>query len=427
MHTEQSQYVNARLIDGTGAAPVEDAVLAVADDGTIRYAGPAGNAPAAAPGETSVDLGGRTLLPGFFDCHVHFGLGSGGGPTAVLMSRPSTLLFESARLMRETLHAGITTARDLGGIDAGCREAVARGLIEGPRLQVAVRVVGHTGGHADFTLPSGLRLFEEQTALVDSPDEARLQTRKLLRDGADVIKVCATGGMSSPTDQPEDEGLTEEEIRTVVEEAARNRGCPVAAHAQGTTGIHHAIRGGVASVEHGYGLDAGGRDLMLEHGTVLVPTLSTGLRMPARGTVPEYQWQKKARWTAAIEENIAAAIAADVPVALGTDSGVCPHGANLRELGHLVGLGMRPMDALLAGTRNAARLLGLESRLGTLEPGKLADFVVTATDPLTDIASLATPDTIVLVAQSGEIRKNTLPSAAPGPAPARLGSRSPSA
>ncbi|MEU1048659.1 amidohydrolase family protein [Streptomyces sp. NPDC005897] len=404
--THRARYTHARLIDGTGAAPVTDAVLIVGESGAIEYAGPRVGAPAT-PGAPVTDLGGRTLLPGFIDAHVHFAVGSPGGLTGSLMTRASVRTFETARRMRQTLHAGITTARDLGGVDAGYREAVERGLIDGPRLQTAVRVVSHTGGHGDFTLPSGVRINEEFTALADTRDDARLETRKLLRDGADVIKVCATGGMSSPCDGPDDEGLTEEEIRAVVDETRRHGGRPVAAHAQGAAGIRNAVRGGVTSVEHGYGMDAECRELMGEQGTFLVPTLSTVFRMPARGTIPEYHWQKKTRWAGITKENVSAAIEAGVTIALGTDSGMCPHAENLSELGYLVELGMDPMAAIQAGTRNAARLMGMEDRVGTLEAGKLADFVVTDADPLTDIAALADPSAIVLVAQEGRVRKDT--------------------
>ncbi|MFD7281807.1 amidohydrolase family protein [Streptomyces sp. NPDC059862] len=411
--TPRARYINARLIDGTGAAPVADAVLVVDDGGTIEYAGPAAGAPAT-PGAPITDLGGRTLLPGFIDTHVHFAVGAPGGLLGSFLTRPSVHTFETARRMRQTLHAGITTARDLGGIDAGYREALERGLIDGPRLRTAVRIMSHTGGHGDFTLPSGVRVHEDATALADTRDQARLETRKLLRDGADVIKVCATGGMSSPCDGPDDEGLTEDEIRAVVDETRRHGGRPVAAHAQGTAGIRNAVRAGVTSVEHGYGVDAECRELMGEQGTFLVPTLSTVFRMPERGTIPEYHWQKKSRWAGITKENVAAAIEADVTIALGTDSGMCPHAENLTELGYLVELGMDPMAAIRAGTRDAARLLGMDDRVGTLESGKLADFVVADADPLTGIGALADASTIVLVAQEGRVRKDTRASRSTG-------------
>jgi len=181
-------FTGARLIDGTGAAPV-DAAAAVIEDGTFTYVGPAHSRPTVT-GETVIDLGGRTLLPGFFDCHVHFLMDSNADLTGrLLRNQPTLTVFERARRMRETLYAGVTTVRDLGGIDAGYREAVALGLIEGPRLNVALRLISHTGGHADFRLPSGFdpsELVGPFSELADDSAQARLATRRLLRDGADV-------------------------------------------------------------------------------------------------------------------------------------------------------------------------------------------------------------------------------------------------
>ena len=416
--TKRTVLTGARLIDGTGAAPVAGAA-AVIEDGTFTYVGPTRSRPTAL-GETVIDLGGRTLLPGFFDCHVHFLMDSNADFTGrLLRNEPTLTVFERARRMRETLHAGVTTVRDLGGIDAGYREAVALGLIEGPRLNVALRLISHTGGHADFRLPSGFdpsELVGPFSELADDPAEARLATRRLLRDGADVIKVCASGGVNSPSDQPEDEGLTIEEIAAVVEETNRHRGRPVAAHAQGAQGIKNALRGGVSSIEHGYLVDTEGIDLMLEKGTFLVPTLATfhvedGLFAPAA-------LEKKRRLAESAMDRLAEAVRQGVKVALGTDSGVGPHAQNLRELGHMVKLGMSPLEAIRAGTLHAAQLLRLDESLGTIEPGKIADLVVCDGDPVTDIGILGEPDNIVLVVQGGSIIKDRLPIPRHGPAAA---------
>ncbi|MGW4125218.1 amidohydrolase family protein [Nocardia sp. NPDC004711] len=406
-----TQLINARLIDGTGATPVDNAVIAIDDSGRITHAGP-GPGPAPTAGETIIDLGGRTVVPGFIDCHVHFGIGH----VSELLEPPrhwaSLAAFQTAQRLCQTLAAGVTTARDLGGLDAGYREAVAGGLVEGPRLHVAVRMISHTGGHADFTQPSGVDVDplrpQPLTEIADSVGEARVATRRVIRDGADVIKVCATGGVSSPADQPDDEGLATTEMAAIVEEATRHRGRPVAAHAQGAAGIRNAVLAGVTSIEHGYGIDDETIDLMLEHRTVLVPTLTTAATIPKQGTVPDFLYQKKIRWSALAMERVAQAIARGVPIALGTDSGVSAHGQNLRELGHLVDLGLSPMGAIQAGTRVAARLLGLDTTLGTIEPGKLADLVVCRTDPLHDITTLADPDNILLVMQAGRTAKDSL-------------------
>jgi imidazolonepropionase-like amidohydrolase len=308
--------------------------------------------------------------------------------------------------MRETLHAGVTTARDLGGIDAGYRDAVARGLIEGPRLHVALRLMSHTGGHADFRLPSGYdpsALLDPFSELADDPAQVRVATRRLLREGADVIKVCATGGVNSPSDQPEDEGLTVEEIAAVVDETRRHRGRPVAAHAQGAQGIKNALRGGVTSVEHGYLIDDEGIDLMLEKSAFVVPTLSTFHVEREHFTAAAYE--KKMRMAEAAMDRLGEAVRRGVKVALGTDSGVFAHGQNLRELGHMVKLGLSPLEAIHAGTLNAAQLLGLDESLGTVEPGKIADLVVCDGDPVADIDVLGDPANVMLVMQEGRLVK----------------------
>ncbi|WP_241562415.1 metal-dependent hydrolase family protein [Streptomyces hoynatensis] len=405
----------ARLVDGTGAAPVADAEVHTGERGEVTYAGPAAAAPPRPRGARLVEAAGQTVLPGFVDCHVHFAVGSSAEIGRRFAADPTVEVLRTAERMRRTLHAGVTTARDLGGAPAGFRTAVAEGLIEGPRLHTAVRILGHTGGHADFSVPHGPAGLDTSAGLgeiADTVDEVRVAVRRLLREGADVIKLCATGGMGSPYDQPDDEGLTEEEIRAVVEEAARHGGRPVAAHAQGTAGIRNAIRGGVTSVEHGYGIDDEGLDLALERGTFLVPTLSTTFDGLDRSRMEPYHYEKKIRWSEKTKVNISRAIERGARIALGTDSGVCPHARNLRELIHLVALGMSPMDAIVAGTRTAAELLGLADLIGTLEPGKAADLVVCEGDPLTDIAALADPDRIRYVVQQGVVRK------APGPLPA---------
>jgi imidazolonepropionase-like amidohydrolase len=397
----------ARLVDGTGAAPVEDAVLLI-DGGALRYAGPASQAPRTPLGVPELDAGGRTVLPGFFDCHVHLGFAHGSPHARRGELDPVLRTLDTADRLRQTLDAGITTARDLGGLPAGYRTAVAAGRIVGPRLHTAVRIISHTGGHADVRLPDGTDLSGGMSEIADTADEARLAVRRVLRDGADLVKVCATGGMASPYDQPEDEGLLEEEIRAVVDEARRHGGKPVAAHAQGTAGILNALRGGVTSLEHAYGLDRQALEIAGEREVFVVPTLSTVYAGINRDTMPDYHYQKKVRWSGITKENIARAIEQGARIALGTDAAVGPHGQNLMELTYLADLGMSPMDAIVAGTRTSAELLGASDRLGTLEPGKTADLVICDGDPLSDIGVLGRPSSIRCVVQDGVIRKNTL-------------------
>lgn len=406
---------NARLIDGTGAVPVADAVVVADATGTLTYAGPAATAPPV-PGDGSavriIDAGGRTVLPGFFDCHTHLAYAQGSPPGRRGELDPVLVTYDTATRLRQTLDAGITTARDLGGLSAGFRTAVATGRIVGPRLHTAVRIISHTGGHADFRLLDGTDLSGgEMAELADTVDESRLAVRRMLRAGADVIKICASGGMASPYDQPEDEGLMEEEIRAVVDECRRHGGRPVAAHAQGTAGILNAIRGGVTSIEHGYGLDEEALELAGERGTFVVPTLSTVFAGIDKDLMPEHHYQKKVRWSGITKENIARAIDRGARIALGTDAAVCPHGQNLLELRFLVDLGMDPMDAIVAGTRVSAELLGLADQLGSLTAGRTADLVMCEGDPLKDIGVLGDPGNIVCVVQDGVVRKDLLPPA----------------
>ncbi|MFD6338748.1 amidohydrolase family protein [Streptomyces sp. NPDC060131] len=407
---------NATLIDGTGAAPVTDAVVIADAGGTLTYAGPAATAPPALPGAsgpgaaggtTVIDAAGRTVLPGFFDCHVHLAYAHGAHPGRRGELDPVLVTLDTAARLRQTLDAGITTARDLAGLSAGFRIAVETGRVVGPRLHTAVRVISHTGGHADVRLPDGTDLSAGMSELADSVDESRLAVRRVLREGADLVKICATGGMGSPYDQPDDEGLLEEEIRAVVDEARRHGNKPVAAHAQGNAGILNAIRGGVTSIEHGYGMDDRAIEMAGERDIFVVPTLSTVYAGINKDTMAPYHYEKKVRWSGLTKENISRAIAGGSRIALGTDAAVGPHGQNLMELSYLVDLGMSPMDAIVAGTRTSAELLGLADRLGTLTAGRAADLVIADGDPLAEIGVLGDPAHIVCVIQDGRVRKDT--------------------
>jgi imidazolonepropionase-like amidohydrolase len=394
----------ATIIDGTGGAPVTDAELETRD-GRVVYAGPARDS--VPEGATIVELRGKTILPGFIDSHVHFGM-SIEDQTADAARFESERAFRTALNARKTLMAGVTTARDLGGLDRGYRDAIAAGLVHGPRTHLAIAPLSPTGGHTDFTMPNGRStpMHMPINPIIDTDDDVRRTVRLLVRSGADVIKVCTTGGVSSPSDTPDDIGVPEEHVRLIVAETAKRAGQPVAAHAQGAEGIKAAIRGGVRSVEHGYGIDDEGIELMLEHGTFLVPTLSSALRVPDPAVVPDYLYEKKVKWSAIARERVGAALKAGVKTALGTDSGVCPHGQNLREPVHAVELGLSEMEAIVAGTKNAAELLRLEADLGTLEAGKLADFIVIDFDPIADITPLAAPDNVKAVVQGGALVKD---------------------
>ncbi len=392
---------NATLIDGTGGDAVEDAVVLV-DGATISWAGPASEAPAPPPDTTTVDLGGNTICPGFFDCHVHFHLpGPHGSPLEMALRPASYRHFELIERLRATVQNGVTTARDLMGIDAGVRDAVAAGLIEGPRLLVAIDMLSQTSGHADFHIPCGLDLTPLVGGfLVDSVDAARARARELVRAGADVLKIASSGGVSSPSDDPTWLGMRRELIAAVVEEGRDYGGKSVAAHAIGYAGIRAAVEAGVHSIEHGYALDDELRAQMVAQGTFLVPTLletMTPVTASAAGAA------KSAKWHALAHESVAASAAAGIKIAVGTDAGLSPeHGTNLKELGLLVTVGgLTPMQAIVAGTRTSAELCGVDDHLGTVEAGKTADLVIVRGDPLADITAVGDPENIRLVIKDG--------------------------
>lgn len=417
--TTSLRLVGARIIDGTGRDPIEHGEVFI-ENGVFSYVGPVRDADL--DGAVTVDLAGKTIMPGFFDVHVHVSLGIETGFQAMAAQFAEERNLGTATTLRDTLMAGVTTIRDLGGLTPGFRNLIARGTIVGPRAHLAISVLSPTGGHADMHMPNGASLVPRDMAemrLVDTEDQVRVTVRELIRTGADVIKVCTTGGVSSPSDTPSDLGVPEQHVRIAVEEGLRRQGQPVTAHAQGAAGILEAIRGGVASVEHGYEIDAEGIELMLEKGTYLVPTLSSALRVPDPAKVPPYLYEKKVVWSNIAREHVAQAIESGVKVALGTDAGVCPHGTNLTELGHMVSLGMSPLEAITAGTLNAATLLRVEDSLGSVEVGKLADLVITDVDPLAEIERLGDPNEVRVVVQGGRVMKDTdawlpVPVVAPG-------------
>jgi imidazolonepropionase-like amidohydrolase len=383
---------DVRLIDGTGAAPVPGTEVLVRD-GLIAAVGPTGTLVATGDPDparlTVVDGSGRTLLPGFLDCHVHVSTEPGGDTLDTVLAPESLLTLRSVPHLAATLDAGVTTVRDLAGADSGFRDAVEQGLVRGPRLQIAIRILSITGGHGDWRTIEGVALDTGPGAgaVADSPAEFVRITREVLRQGADWVKVAATGGMGSPRSHPESGGLSEPELRAVVTEADRH--------------------GGVGSIEHGYLVDDATIDLMGERGTWLVPTLSTLTRPVAAGTAPWVAAKRRALKDTA-RERLHAAISAGVPVALGTDAGIAPHGTNLTELALLVEHGLSPAAAIVAGTSGAATMLGIADQVGTVAPGLRADLVLTDVDPLTSIDALADPRSVRLVVQDGRIVKDTL-------------------
>jgi imidazolonepropionase-like amidohydrolase len=341
-------------------------------------------------GDASVDCAGLTLLPGLFDCHVHMTFSGDLDVLRGLQRGFSYQFFEAARNLRRTLDIGITTVRDAGFSDIGVKQAVEDGVVEGPRLRIAVTLLSQTGGHNDGMMPCGVDINPPPypgmpSGVVDGPENARARTREVLRSGADQIKIASSGGVLSPTSDPRLAQFLPDEIDEIVA-VARAAGTYVMAHAQSTAGIKNALRAGVRSIEHGVYLDDEAIELMLSNDVWLVPTLLAPRGVLAaieRGEqLPDRVVQKAHEVAAAHTDSVRRAVAAGVRIAMGTDTGVTSHGENLGELALMAEAGMSPTAVLHATTIEAARLMRLEDELGSLETGKRADVVAVEGDAL---------------------------------------------
>ena len=391
-------FTGGNIFDGTGAEPASADIRV--EKGRITDIG------VGLSGDEQIDVSGKTVFPGFFDCHVHFTVSD--IDTLKRLNTPlSYRFYEAINNMQVTLDAGVTSVRDAAGADLGVKQAVDNGLVAGPRMQIAISMLSQTGGHGDGHVLCGADMSTSYpgspSGVVDGPNEMRQRVRELVRHGATVIKVATSGGVLSPISDPRLGHLRDPELAVLVEEATA-AGLHVMAHAQATDGIKAAIRNGIRSIEHGIYLDDEAIQMMLDHGTYLVPTLiapifvleatETGSRLSDRVIEKVHM---------VIEEHknsISRAIDAGVTIAMGTDSGVGPHGQNLRELGLMVDAGMSPTQALVSATQTAAELLGVDDELGTIEESKLADLVIVDGDPL-DIAKIQ--QNIVGVYKGGEL------------------------
>src|SRR4051794_40625823 len=381
-------FTGGQVFDGTGSPPAP-ADVAV-EDGRVVAVG------VGLDGDEAVDCAGATVLPGLFDCHVHVMM-SGVDLLRLLQTPFSYPFYEAVHNLRRTLALGITQVRDAGGADLGVAEAVRRGLITGPRMQIAISMLSQTGGHGDGWHVCGAEVPlmgphpGRPNTVVDGADEMRRAVRELLRAGADVIKVATSGGVLSARDDPRHAHFRPAELDVLVQEAHAAH-VAVMAHAQGAEGIKAAVRAGIRSIEHGIYLDDEAIDLMLDRGTWLVPTLAAPravLAAAAAGAaLPEAVGEKARNVQAAHDASVRPAGSAGVGIAMGTDSGVGPHGSNLDELALMAGCGMSPADVWRATTLGAAELLGVDEHAGSLEPGKRADVVVLEGDPQ-DLTGLA--------------------------------------
>ncbi|MCP3102701.1 amidohydrolase family protein [Myxococcus sp. K15C18031901] len=400
----------ARLFDAKAGRLVSPGVVVVTG-GKVAAVGAGAKAP---EGARVVELGDATLLPGFMDAHTHLTGEAGDDWRQDLIDSfqhtiPEQTL-EALPRARVTLMAGFTTVRNLGAedfIDVGLRNAIRRGLAVGPRIITATAGLGSTGGHCDAgnSWRKGLLADETGAGVADGPEALRAKVRESVKYGADLIKVCATGGVLSMNADVDSPQLTQAELDAIVDEAhARKR--KVAAHAHGAEGAKRAIRAGVDSIEHGSFLDDEALDLMKRKGTWFVPTCMAfqGVKERAdKGQLPEDNIRKVRAVEEARRQALRKALARGVRIAFGTDAGVFAHGRNAGEFALLVEAGLSPVEALRAATVNTAELLGVSATLGTLEPGKVADVVAVPGDPLQDIRKT---EAVFFVMKEGVIHRH---------------------
>jgi imidazolonepropionase-like amidohydrolase len=390
-------FVDGCVIVGDGRV-LENATVLVEGGGIAKVA--EGNVSLPKDAQ-KIAMDGLTLLPGFIDSHIHICVDGSPDPVASAVSESQTMAtLKAANFARQTLLAGVTSVRDMGGrngIDLGLRQAINAGLIPGPRMLVSGQLICMTGGH-------GWQLGLEANGV----DEVRKAAREQIKAGVDIVKLMATGGVMTPAVEPGSEQFTEEELRAGVEEAHK-AGKKTATHAMGTRGILNALRAGIDSIEHGVYLDDEAVSLMVAGAVPMIPTLSALFNIERKGIeagIPAFAVEKTLKVKPFHLESIRMAREAGVRIAMGTDAGT-PfnlHGDNLGELKLLVDHGgFSPMEAIEAGTRIAAQVLGMEAEIGTIEEGKLADLVLFEGNPLEDLEIFLKRESIRLVMQDGKI------------------------
>ena len=358
-----------------------------------------------------VDLKTRTVTPGWMDMHVHIEHET--SPTRYMETftlNPADFAFQSVKFAEATLLTGFTTVRDLGGsgVNISLRNAINKGIIKGPRVYTAGKSIATTGGHADPTNGYRKDLMGDPGPLegvANGPDACRQAVRQRYKDGADLIKITATGGVLSVAKSSSNPQFTEEEIKAIVE-TAKDYGFKVAVHAHGAEGMKRAIRAGVHSIEHGTLMDDEAITLFKKHGTWYVPTITAGQAVGDSAKKPGYYpplvVPKALEIGPKIKASFGKAYKAGVKIAFGTDAGVYKHGLNYLEFVYMIDAGMPAMEAIKSATIDAAELLGERERLGSIEAGKLADIIAMDGDPLTDKSAFGR---VIFVMKDGVIYK----------------------
>jgi imidazolonepropionase-like amidohydrolase len=400
------------LIDGTGSGAVAGATVVVRDQRVEAVTTRAGGD---WPSEAEViDVSGMTILPGLIDCHDHLAMHGYDLARRWGIDEPqSTRALRTAKVLQETLAAGYTAVRDAAGLDTGFKRAIDEGLITGPRLVVSLCIVSPIGGIGDRVSPAGFSCCVPNDPLlpdgvVSSLADVRPVVRRIVRAGADVIKCATTGGASSrPGHGPRDGAFNPDEMQALTDEAhALDR--RVMCHALGGRGLRIAIEAGVDSIEHGCYLDEEPEllDMMAQRGIFFVPTFAV-YEYHRKSALPHVR-ERAHHLQEHHAESLRRAFAAGVKIAAGTDAGGHGHPSNAMEIECLVKAGLTTLQALQAATGRAAECLGLERDIGTVEKGKLADLIVVAGDPLSDVTMLQNPERIALVLKGGEIAANRL-------------------
>ncbi len=406
--------VVAALLTGAGAAQAKDVVIhaghlidgvtktvrtnvsIVIHDDRIVAVQPGFTTPA---GAQVIDLSKSTVLPGLIDCHVHLtNQFDGGNPIVEAVTETEyDAAVKSTAYARRTLLAGFTSVRDVGapvGPIIALRNAIRKGIVDGPRMWVAGPPLGPTGGHNDSAngLDPALSHPDWTASNIDSPEEARKEVRTLRRDGVDLIKIMPSGGVLSIGDDPSRQLMADDEIAAVVQ-TAHSLGLKVAAHAHGKLAIYAAVRLGVDSIEHGTYADADSYRLMKQHGTYFVPTMLVGQRAYdiAKAHPEQLNPSSAAKALAVVprmQKNLHDAYLAGVKIAFGTDEALVPHGENAKEFALMVKAGMKPIDTIFAATASAADLIGDRPDIGSIQPGRYADIVAVSGDPVADVTQL---------------------------------------
>ena len=396
-----------QLIDGRGGAPLKGATIMVRGE-RIEAVDVGAVLP---PGARLIDLGSATLLPGLIDLHTHLTSQGLHWEEELLKGTPGRAAIFGARQARDTLLAGFTSCRDMGPtwpyVDIDLRDAIAQGVVPGPRLMVAGNYVSATGGAGDarqFSIYVDVPIVQN---LADGADAIRHAVRTNLKHGADFIKILATGAVLSRGIPPGAQQYTEEELRIAVEEA-RRWGRFVAAHAHGTDGIKAAIRAGVRTIDHGSMMDDEAIELMRSRGTYFVPTLYTSDAIAMNPNVPESEKERSRQIAQIKDRSFRMVLKSGLPIGFGTDAAVIPHGQNAREFLYRARLGEQPMAAIVSATRTSAEAMGWGDRAGTVERGKFADLIAVAGDPLQDLGEL---ERVRWVMKGGVVYRDEFPRA----------------